>query len=129
MSGARRERFPEPDRRPRRPQEPRQRATSACYFFLRLPRFAGTLAPERRASDNPIAIACLRLLTLRPERPLRSVPRLRSCIARLTLLPAFLPYRAIRVSPIHRYPPCRSTKCARGQPTSALPTAATSSTI
>jgi hypothetical protein len=27
----------------------------------------------------------LRLVTLRPERPLRSVPRLRSCIARFTV--------------------------------------------
>jgi hypothetical protein len=45
----------------------------------------GTFAPERRASLSPIAIACLRLRTRRPERPLRSVPRLRSCIARFTL--------------------------------------------
>src|SRR5262245_8530186 len=44
----------------------------------------GTLPPARRASDKPIAIACLRLVTRLPERPLRSVPRLRSCIARST---------------------------------------------
>jgi hypothetical protein len=63
-----------------------------AYFFLRdEDRFRGTLAPERRASDRPIAIACFRLFTLRPERPLRSEPRFRSCIARLTLLCAFLP--------------------------------------
>jgi len=61
-----------------------------AYFFFR-ERLRGTLAPERRASDNPIAIACFLLFTLRPERPLRNVPRLRSCIARLTFLPAFLP--------------------------------------
>jgi hypothetical protein len=59
-------------------------------FLLRLERRFGTFAPERRASDKPIAIACLRLVTLRPERPLRSVPRLRSCIARFTFRDAFL---------------------------------------
>jgi len=52
----------------------------------------GTFAPERRASERPIAIACLRLVTLRPERPLRSVPRLRSCMARSTFFDAFLLY-------------------------------------
>jgi len=35
----------------------------------------GTLPPARRAWDNPIAIACLRLRTFLPERPERSVPR------------------------------------------------------
>jgi hypothetical protein len=59
--------------------------------------FFGTLAPALRASDNPIAIACSRLLTLRPERPLRSVPLLRFFIARPTLADAFLEYlRAVR---------------------------------
>jgi hypothetical protein len=52
----------------------------------------GTLAPSRRASDSPIAIACLRLLTVLPERPLFNWPRFISCMARLTLLLAFLPY-------------------------------------
>ena len=52
----------------------------------------GTLAPARRASDNPLAIACLRLVTLRPDRPPRSVPFLRSVIARFTFFPAFLAY-------------------------------------
>jgi hypothetical protein len=51
----------------------------------------GTFAPERRASLRPIAIACLRLRTRRPDRPLRNVPRLRSRIALRTLLEAFLP--------------------------------------
>src|SRR6185437_3211808 len=69
------------------------------YFFLRLLLRAGTFAPARRASERPMAIACLRLFTLRPERPLRSVPALRSCIARLTLLWAFFPYRAMRIAP------------------------------
>jgi hypothetical protein len=62
------------------------------YFFFLL---RGTLAPARRASDRPIAIACLRLFTFLPERPLFSVPRLRSCIARFTFFCAFLPYLAM----------------------------------
>ena len=76
-------------------------SVNAGYFFLLLRRrvvfllrlllrFFGTFAPERRASDRPIAIACLRLFTFLPERPLRSVPRLRSCIARFTFRDAFL---------------------------------------
>src|SRR5450756_2450499 len=58
--------------------------------------FFGTFAPSRRASDRPIAIACLRLLTVRPEPPLFSVPALRFFIARSTLADAFFEYfRAI----------------------------------
>ena len=50
----------------------------ADYFFLPPARVRdvlrrGTFAPFLRASLNPIAIACLRLVTLRPE-PLLSVP-------------------------------------------------------
>ena len=41
----------------------------------------GTFSPFSRASLNPIAIACFRLFTVRPERPLLSVPFLRRCIA------------------------------------------------
>src|SRR5689334_10545527 len=69
---------------------------SRGYFFLRedFRRF-GTLPPARRASERPIAIACLRLFTRLPERPLFSVPRLRSCIARLTLERALRPYLAM----------------------------------
>jgi hypothetical protein len=52
----------------------------------------GTLPPACRASDKPMAIACLRLLTFRPERPLRSLPRFISCIARRTFLPLARPY-------------------------------------
>jgi hypothetical protein len=55
----------------------------------------GTLAPERRASDNPMAIACFRLLTFFPDRPLLSVPFLRSCMALFTFWDAFFPYFAI----------------------------------
>jgi hypothetical protein len=57
-------------------------------FFLG----AGTLPPARRASESPIAIACLRLVTFFPERPLFSVPALRSFIAFPTFSDAFLPY-------------------------------------
>jgi hypothetical protein len=70
----------------------------AVVFLLALFFFAGTLPPALRASDRPIAIACLRLLTVLPERPLFSVPRLRSCIAFWTLLDAFFPYLAIFTS-------------------------------
>src|SRR5687768_6716480 len=42
-----------------------------------------------------MAMACLRLVTFLPERPLLSLPRLRSCIARFTFCCAFFPYRAI----------------------------------
>jgi hypothetical protein len=55
----------------------------------------GTLPPARRASDNPIAMACLRLVTFLPDRPLLSVPRFRSCMAFSTFREAFLPYFAI----------------------------------
>ena len=54
--------------------------------------FFGTFAPAARASESPIAIACLRLLTVRPERPLFKVPALRFFIARSTVLDAFFEY-------------------------------------
>ena len=60
-------------------------------FLLDL--LAGTLPPALRASERPIAIACLRLLTFFFERPERSEPLFISDIARSTLLEAFLPYR------------------------------------
>jgi hypothetical protein len=69
------------------------------YFFLLEVRRRGTLAPERRASDKPIAIACLRLLTRLPDLPLRNFPRFISCIARLTLRDAVLPYLAMIDAP------------------------------
>jgi hypothetical protein len=52
----------------------------------------GTLPPSRRASERPMAMACLRLVTFLPEPPLRSVPSFRSCIVFSTLSWAFLPY-------------------------------------
>jgi hypothetical protein len=53
-----------------------------------LVRLRGTFAPFSRASLNPIAIACLRLLTLAPD-PDFKVPRLRRRIALSTVLDAF----------------------------------------
>ena len=57
-------------------------ACAAADFFL------GTFLPARRASDKPIAMACFRLLTLLPERPIFNVPRLNSCIDFPTFLDA-----------------------------------------
>ena len=57
----------------------------------------GTLAPFSLASFKPMAIACLRLVTLRPE-PLFSVPRLRRRIADFTVFDAPLPYFAMDTS-------------------------------
>ena len=59
--------------------------------------FRGTFAPFLRASFKPIAIACFRLRTLRPE-PLLSVPRLRRRIVDSTFFDADLPYLAISPS-------------------------------
>src|ERR1700686_3484583 len=82
--------------------------TSLPYFFafrffaaLRfLAAFFGTFLPFARASDRPIAIACLRLLTFLPERPLFNVPALRFFITRSTSAEAFLEYfRAMMVLP------------------------------
>jgi hypothetical protein len=56
-----------------------------CHLFLAVFFFRGTFAPDFLASESPIAMACLRLVTFFPERPLLRVPRFRSCIARLTL--------------------------------------------
>ena len=59
---------------------------------LRPVRLRGTFAPFFRASDNPIAMACLRLVTFLPLRPDLSVPFFRRRIALLTRLDAALPY-------------------------------------
>jgi hypothetical protein len=58
----------------------------------------GTLAPARRAWDNPMAIACFRLFTFLPDRPLFRVPFFRSRIAFSTFSDAFFPYFAIMTS-------------------------------
>ena len=55
----------------------------------------GTFAPFSRASLSPIAIACFRLRTFRPE-PLLRVPIFLRCRADFTRLPAAFPYLAMR---------------------------------
>ncbi len=62
--------------------------------FFREELFRGTFAPFFRASDNPIAIACLRLFTRPPlpPLPLFSVPFFLRRIALPTLLFAARPY-------------------------------------
>ena len=72
--------------------------TASSYFFFddffallffAADFFFGTFAPALRASDNPIAIACLRLVTFFPLRPLFSVPLFFSRITFSTFFPAF----------------------------------------
>lgn len=65
--------------------------------FSRLYR-EGTFAPDFRASERPIAIACLRLFTFLPDFPDLSFPCFISCIARPTLDEAFLPYFRVLVA-------------------------------
>jgi hypothetical protein len=65
------------------------------FVFLEEDFRGGTFAPARRASESPIAMACLRLFTFFPERPLLSLPRFCSCKALPTFFDAFLPYFAM----------------------------------
>ena len=58
------------------------------FDFLRGLLLRDLLALSFRASESPIAIACLRLLTFLPERPLFNVPALRFFIARSTFADA-----------------------------------------
>ncbi|RYE25975.1 MAG: hypothetical protein EOP51_02080, partial [Sphingobacteriales bacterium] len=60
--------------------------------------FLGTLAPASRASDKPIAIACLRLVTFLPERPDFSVPSFISSITLCTFFCALSEYFFAMVS-------------------------------
>jgi hypothetical protein len=62
--------------------------------FLEELRFRGTFPPFFRASERPIAIACLRLFTVPPlpPRPRFSVPFFRRRIALPTRLLAERPY-------------------------------------
>jgi hypothetical protein len=77
----------------------REKKNNAPRYLL-LDFWRGTLAPARRASERPIAIACFRLVTFLPDRPLFKVPLLRSCIALLTFCCAFFPYLAM-VAPFY----------------------------
>jgi hypothetical protein len=56
--------------------------------------FRGAFAPFSRASLSPMAMACFRLFTVRPE-PLFRVPFFRRCMADFTVLDAFFPYFAM----------------------------------
>src|SRR6059058_1801483 len=60
---------------------------------LRPPFRGGTFLPFLRASERPMAIACLRLFTFLPLLPLLSLPRLRLRIARSTSFEALREYR------------------------------------
>lgn len=64
------------------------------YRFFDEERRAGTLPPFSRASLRPMAIACLRLLTVRPD-PLFRLPFFRRRIADATRFEAARPYFAI----------------------------------
>lgn len=77
-------------------------AVLRLFDVVRLVDFLGTLPPSRRASESPIAIACLRLVTFLPERPDLSVPCFRSCIAFSTFDCDFLPYLAMGHPPSMR---------------------------
>jgi hypothetical protein len=66
------------------PALPHAPMPSCPYFFLAVRFRGGTFAPFSRASLRPMAIACLRLFTLRPEPDL-SVPFLRRRIALATV--------------------------------------------
>ena len=92
-----------PESKLRDSPQTKTRALVRGYFAVDF-RGAGTLAPSRRASARPMAMACLRLFTRLPERPLRNVPALRSCIARSTFCAARGPYfvaMTSRISPRH----------------------------
>src|SRR5262245_12768121 len=69
----------------------------AIYFLRPRELLRGTFAPLRRDSLSAIAIACLRLLTRRPD-PLLSVPRFRRCIADFTFFETDFPYLRIFTS-------------------------------
>src|SRR3984957_4994343 len=71
----------------------------AVFFFAAA--LFGTFFPSARASERPIAIACLRLVPFLPDRPLFNVPALRFFITRSTSAEAFLEYfRAMMVLPV-----------------------------
>lgn len=61
-------------------------------FFLVPFLGGGTFAPDARASDRAMAIACLRLFTFFFERPALSVPCFFSCMTFFTVLLALAPY-------------------------------------
>lgn len=64
----------------------------AAFLWEELFFLVGTFLPLLRASDKPMAIACLRLVTVFPLLPDFNLPRLNACISRFTSLPALLLY-------------------------------------
>src|SRR5438445_3005045 len=103
----------------------RVRHGAAVPYFFFDDFFLGTFAPDLRASESPMAMACLRLVTFFPDRPDFSLPCFFSRIARSTFSPAFLPYFAIH-PPAHRGVQAarlnrdQHTCCARGHPRRAV---------
>jgi hypothetical protein len=91
--------------------------TSADYL---LDFFFGAFLPSLRASESPMAIACFRLFTVLPLRPLLRVPSLRSCIAFSTFFEAPFEYflaTVVYLPCCHRLPPSThfaSHGCASG---------------
>ncbi|MBN9041003.1 MAG: hypothetical protein J0H38_06905 [Rhizobiales bacterium] len=79
----------------------------AVFFFVDFfdAFFGGTFLPSLRASERPIAIACLRLVTFLPDLPLFKVPALRLRRARPTFADALREYfRAMMLSPPNETP-------------------------
>src|SRR3979490_3284611 len=82
-----------------------------AFGYRRPRRLRGTFLPFLRASDSPIAIACLRLLTLPPlpPFPLLKLPRFRRRISLLTsVLAPRLYFRRPDVFPAIVRSPCES---------------------
>jgi hypothetical protein len=78
--------------------ESNEQPVTFSFFASSQPSF-GTFFPSALASDKPIAIACLRLVTFLPDRPLFKVPALRFFITRSTSADAFFEYlRAMVIS-------------------------------
>ena len=77
-----------------RPRAHFYRIVYAAFDFEELDFFEGTFWPFLRASESPIAMACLRLFTFPPLPPLPdlSVPLFLRRIALATVLLAPLPY-------------------------------------
>ena len=96
-----------------------QRFYPALRFRPLVPRFRGTFAPFWRASLRPIAIACFRLFTLRPEL-LLSVPFFLRSMADFTRLPAALPYLAMCI--LLEHGPCKGCAEADGSVSTQPPT-------
>src|SRR5262249_32874788 len=83
-----------------RGRDDRRKANHRLFVLERLLRLAGTFLPFLRASERPMAMACLRLFTLPPlpPLPLFSVPVLRRCMALFTSLLALREYLAMSSS-------------------------------